>query len=99
MSVQEEAESGVQDQEPRKARSLRIKVVDNAKDGRPAVNIKVPIGVVRWGMKMAQAYSPEVKNANLDWDGITAMIDEGARGKIVDVEDEAQNKTVEIWVE
>ena len=99
MTIQAAA-SGVQDKEPeRKARSLRVKVVDNAKDGRPAVNIKVPIGLVKWGLKMAQAVSPEMKAANFDWDAISATIDEGAVGKIVDVEDEAQHKTVEVWVE
>jgi hypothetical protein len=36
-------------QEPAKAaRFLRAKVVDHTKEGRPAVNIKVPIGVVKW---------------------------------------------------
>jgi len=100
MTVQEEAKMGVQDQEPeKKAKSLRVRVVDNATDGRPAVNIKLPIGVVKWGMKMAQTFSPEMKDAKLDWDSIAAMIQEGAEGKIVDVEDEAQHKTVEVWVE
>jgi hypothetical protein len=100
MTVQEEAKTEVQDQEPeKKAKSLRVRVVDNAKDGRPAVNIKLPIGVVKWGMKMAQTFSPEMKDAKLDWDSITAMIEAGAEGKIVDVEDEGQNKTVEVWVE
>jgi hypothetical protein len=50
-------------------------------------------------MKMAQAFSPEMKDANLDWDGITAMIQEGEQGKLVEVEDEADHKTVEVWVE
>lgn len=100
MVTQEEAKSGVQDQAPeKKAKYLRVKVVDNTKDGRPAVNINLPIGVVKWGMKMAQTFSPEMKDANLDWDSITAMIQEGARGKIVAVEDEAEHKTVEVWVE
>jgi hypothetical protein len=100
MTVQEETKTEVQDQEPeKKAKSLRVRVVDNAKDGRPAVNIKLPVGVVKWGMKMAQSFSPEMKDAKLDWDSITAMIQEGAEGKIVDVEDEAQHKTVEVWVE
>lgn len=99
MTIQEVAGTG-REQEPKKAaRSLRVKVVDNSKEGRPAVNIKVPIGLVKWGMKMAQAFSPEMKDANLDWDSINAMIDEGASGKIVDVEDEAEHKTVEVWVE
>lgn len=98
MVTQEEAKSGVQDQGlEKKAASLRVKVVDNTKDGSPAVNIKLPIGVVKWGMKMVQAFSPQVKAANLDWDSITAMIQKGARGKIADVE--AEHKTVEVWVE
>jgi hypothetical protein len=92
--------SGPQDQEPeKKPKSLRVRVVDHSKDGRPAVNIRVPIGVVKFGMQMAQAFSPEVKKANLDWDSINAMIQEGELGKIVDVEDEAQQKTIEVWVE
>jgi hypothetical protein len=50
-------------------------------------------------MKMAQAFSPEMKDANLDWERITAMIQEGEQGKIVEVEDEVDHKTVEVWVE
>lgn len=44
---------------------LRVRVVE---DGHPTVNVKVPIGVAKWGMKMAQAFSPEMKDANLDWE-------------------------------
>ena len=43
-------------QAPKAARFLRVRVVDHAKEGSPAVNITVPIGVVK-GMKMAQAFS------------------------------------------
>ena len=89
--------SGAQDRVPEKpAKLLRVRVVE---DGHPTVNVKVPIGVAKWGMKMAQAFSPDMKNANLDWDSITAMIQEGERGKLVEVEDEVDHKTVEVWVE
>lgn len=82
------------------ANHLRIKVVDTARDGHPVVNIRLPISVVRWGMKMAQTFSPELKNApDLDWDSIAAMAQEGEVGKLVEVEDDANHKTVEIWVE
>ena len=81
------------------AKYLRVKVVDHTKEGRPAVNIKVPIGVVKWGMKMAQAFSPQMRDVNLDWDSIDAMVREGETGKIVEVEDEAQHKTIEVWLE
>src|SRR5215211_4691906 len=57
--------SGAQDREPeKKAKFLRVRVVE---DGHPAVNIKVPIGVAKWGMKMAQAFSPEMKDTT--WTG------------------------------
>ena len=35
-------------QAPKAARFLRVRVVDHAKEGSPAVNITVPIGVVKW---------------------------------------------------
>jgi hypothetical protein len=100
MSPEDRANAAVQDEKPQtKAKSFRITMVDKTKDGRPAVNIRLPIGVVKWGMKMAQAFSPQMKEANLDWDSISAMIQEGAEGKLVDVDDEAEQKHVEIWVE
>lgn len=89
--------SAAQDREPEKqAKSLVVRVVE---DGHPAVNVKIPIGLAKWGMKMAQAHSPEMKDANLDWESITAFIQEGEQGKIVEVEDEVHHKTVEVWVE
>jgi hypothetical protein len=90
-------DGGAQDRKPeKKAKLLRVRVLE---DGHPTVNVKVPIGVAKWGMKMAQAFSPEMKDANLDWDSITAIIQEGEQGKIVEVEDEIDHKTVEVWVE
>jgi hypothetical protein len=89
--------SGTQDREPKKqAKLLRVRVVEA---GHPTVNVKVPIGVAKWGMKMARAFSPEMKDADLDWDSITALIQEGEQGKIVEVEDEVNHKTVEVWME
>jgi hypothetical protein len=75
---------------------LRVRVVE---DGHQAVNVKVPIGVAKWGMKMAQAFAAEMRDADLDWDSINAIIQEGEQGKIVEVEDEVDHKTVEVWVE
>jgi hypothetical protein len=100
MTVRQSNKAEIEDPAPvTKAKSLRVRVLDNAKDGRPAVNVNVPIGMVRWGMNMARTFSPETKDLDLDWDAISAMIDEGARGQIVHVEDEEHNKTIEVWVE
>jgi hypothetical protein len=91
--------SAAQDREPKKKAKAKLLVVRVVEDGRPTVNIKVPIGLAKGGMKMAQAYSPEMKDADLDWESIIAMIQEGEGGKIVEVEDEVEHKTVEVWVQ
>jgi hypothetical protein len=103
MTIQDGGREGgaeMQGQDPEKAaKYLRVKVVDHTKEGRPAVNIKVPVGVVKWGMKMAQAFSPQMRDVHLDWNSIDAMVQEGETGKIVEVEDEAEHKTIEVWLE
>ncbi|HYL06989.1 MAG TPA: hypothetical protein VEU76_00460 [Candidatus Udaeobacter sp.] len=86
-------------QAPEKTKFIKIKVVDHAKADKPAVNVRMPVGVVKWAMKMAQGFSPEMKGVDIDWASIEAMIESGEIGKLVEVEDEAQHKTVEIWVE
>ncbi|HEY3084054.1 MAG TPA: hypothetical protein VGK28_01220 [Candidatus Dormibacteraeota bacterium] len=82
-----------------KPKTLRVRVVDKAKDGEPVVNIKMPVRVVKFGLKMAKAFAPQMKDVDLDWDAIDDMIEEGALGKIVDVDDEIEHKTVEVWLE
>jgi len=91
MAVQEE-------QAKPKSKTLHVRVIDRSKQGQPAVNVRVPIGVVKFGLKMAKAYAPQMKD-DLDWYSIAALIDEGQMGKLVEVDDEAENKTVEVWVE
>ena len=86
-------------QAPETSKHLRIRVVDNAKEGHPAVNVKLPIAVVKWGMKMGQAFSPQMKEANVDWETVAKLIEQGEVGKIVEVEDEVEHRTVEVWVE
>src|SRR5579871_6278311 len=100
MATQEAATSGYHGEEPQTtARYIRVTVVDHTKEGRPAVNVRVPIGVAKWGMTMAQTFSPDLKKVNLDWDTVNAMIQDGMRGEIVHVEDEADHKTIDVWVE
>jgi len=82
-----------------KARVLRIRVVDNSKDGHPIVNVRMPLRLVKWGMKMGKAFSPQLKDVDIDWDEITTMLESTDLGKIVEVEDEVEHKNVEVWVE
>jgi len=80
-------------------RYLHVKVVESEDGGHAPVNVRMPIGIVKWGMKMGQAFSPQMKEANLDWESIAAMIDSGAVGEIVHVEDEERHRTVDVWVD
>jgi hypothetical protein len=80
-----------------KPKTLLVKVVDKSRAGEPAVNVRMPLGIVKFGMKMAKAYVPS--STDVDWDAISAAIEAGELGKIVDVDDEAENKTVEVWIE
>jgi hypothetical protein len=48
---------------------------------------------------MAQAFSPQMRDVDLDWDSIDAMVQEGETEKLVEVEDEAEHKTIEVWLE
>ena len=82
-----------------KARTLRIRVVDKAKEGAPVVDVRMPIGVVKFGLKMAKAFAPQMKDVDLDWNVISELIEEGATGKLDDVDDEVEHKKVEVWVE
>lgn len=88
-----------QEETQARAKYLRVKVIDDTKEGHPVVNVRVPIGLVKFGFKMAKAFSPEMKDANVDWNEIAALIDEGAMGELVHVEDEAERKTIDVYVE
>jgi hypothetical protein len=78
-------------------RTLRVTVID--RDGHASVNVRMPIRVVKLGMKLARRFSPEVRDSNLDWDAITEMVEAGDRGELVHVEDAEEHTTVEVWVE
>jgi len=91
--------NGESDSLDERAGWLRIRVVDEAKADHPAVNIKLPVGVAKVGLQMAKALSAQAKGVDVDWDSVASMLAEGEVGKIVEVEDEAQHKTVEVWVE
>ena len=82
-----------------KPRYLHVKVVDQLKEDHAAVNVRVPIGLVRWGMKVAQTFSPEMKSANIDWESLASAIEEGERGEIAHVENETEHKIIDVWTE
>lgn len=86
--------------EGRTAKWLKIRVVE-AEEGTK-VNVNVPIALIDFAFKIAKAsdsdFDVKLGNLNVDIDDIIKMIQEGAEGKIVDIESDDGTK-VEIVVE
>jgi hypothetical protein len=78
---------------------LKIRVYDPEDDDK--VNITLPISLLNVGMKIANKFSPEIKEAGLSDDDLKEIfeaIKNGAEGKLVDIDGENGEK-VEIIVE
>ena len=78
------------------ARWFRVRVTDVA-TGRTKVNVNLPLSLVKAGLKMGARFAPDMEE--LDWDELALAIQEGAAGKIVEVEDEEDGERVEVYVE
>lgn len=78
------------------ARWFRVRVTD-LKSGRSKVNVNIPMGLVNMGLKLGARFAPGIEGFNAD--RVIEMIREGARGKLVDVEDDEGSERVEIFVE
>jgi hypothetical protein len=79
-----------------RGRWLRIRVFNMA-TGKPKVNVNIPMGLVNMGLRLGAQFAPEV--ADFDMEELMAAIDEGAQGKILEVEDSEDGERVEIWLE
>jgi len=79
-----------------KGRWLRIRVTNLATQA-PKVNVNLPLGLVSAGLRIGQRYAPELHG--IDWDNLLDEIQQGANGKLVEVEDQDDNERVEIFVD
>ena len=83
-----------------KVKWLRVKV--KSQGDKTKANINIPVSLVDVGLKIGMGFVPELKNSGLnemDIQEILQAIKNGAEGKIVEVEDEENNTTVEVYVE
>ena len=78
------------------ARWFRVRVTD-VETGRVKVNVNLPLSLVNVATKMGARFSPEMQD--FDWDGLMVAINEGASGKLIEVEDDAGGERVEVFVE
>ena len=79
-----------------RSRWLRVRVINMA-TGKPKVNVNLPLGLVGVGLKLGAQFAPEL--AEFDIEELMTSIDEGAQGKIIEVEDEEDGERVEVFIE
>jgi hypothetical protein len=79
-----------------KARWLRVRVTDRS-SGKLKVNVNIPVGLVDVGLKMGARFAPEMNG--MDLSAIQTAIKGGMQGRIIEVDDEADNERVEVFVE
>jgi hypothetical protein len=77
-------------------RWFHVRITDS-KSGKTKVNVNIPMSLVNVGLKMGAKFAPEMEG--MDMDMIKNAIQEGAQGKIVDVDDEQEGEHVEIFIE
>jgi hypothetical protein len=89
-------EAGAEPARAGRARWFRVRVTD-LETGRTKVNVNLPLSLIKVGMRMGAHFAPEVED--LDWDDLVAAIQEGAAGKLVEVEDMEDGEKVEVYVD
>jgi hypothetical protein len=80
----------------RGARWFRVRVTD-METGRTKVNVNLPLSLVKVGLRMGAHFAPEVEE--LDWNELMTAIQDGANGKLVEVEDMEDGEKVEVYVD
>jgi hypothetical protein len=82
--------------EPLEAGMMRVRVTDS-RSGRLKASINIPMSLINVGLRMGARFAPDLDG--LDFQEVVQAIKRGARGKIVEVEDETDGERVEIFVE
>ena len=77
-------------------RWFRVKIHDIQND-KQQVNVRLPVSLIRVGMKMGARFSPEVEK--LDVDELIQLVNSGEIGQLVDVYDEEDGKHIEVYIE
>lgn len=80
----------------RQPRWLRVQVV-NKQTGKNKVTVNVPFGMVKFGLGIARAFSPEMQGIELD--DINEIFNQAEPGLLVDVQDDESNEHVRVFFE
>lgn len=77
-------------------RFLRVRVTDG-RTGKVKANINIPMSLLHVAVRIGARFAPDLEG--LDFTEVMSAIEQGARGKIIDVTDEEDRERVEIFAE
>lgn len=77
-------------------RWFRVRVTDIV-TGKPRVNIRMPVSVVKSGLKMGAHFSPNIEGVDIH--SLAEIIESGEVGQVVDVFDDEDGEHVEVFIE
>ena len=72
-------------------------LIKDISTGQTKTSVSIPLGLVRWGLKLGARYSSEVEG--VDMDELAEIIASGTVGQIIDVMDMEDGEHVQIFVE
>jgi len=98
-----EGEATISDEKPR---WFRVRVTDMV-TGRVKVTVTLAFALVRWGLNVGAQYIPERQDFNMqgfamhdfNLKELADILEQGYKGKLVDVQDEEDGEHVEIFVD
>jgi hypothetical protein len=77
-------------------RWFHVKITDAAND-KTRVNVRLPVSLIKVGMKMGAKFSPEVEK--IDMDQLAEFISTGEIGQLVDIYDDEDGDHIEVFIE
>jgi len=96
ISSQDRSKSPLPTSNRLQGRWLRVRVT-NTITGSPKVNVNLPLGLIGVGLRLGANFAPEL--ADFDINELMTAIEEGAQGKIIEVQDEQDGELVEVFIE
>ncbi len=71
--------------------------VRNLETGKNKVNVNIPIGMLKFGMKIGKKFTSELDDLN--WEDVNGMMSGMHTGMLVEVQDEESNEHVQVYLE
>ena len=91
-------ESAIEPTARRKAKRSMFRVrVRNMQTGENKVSVNIPVGIVKFGLKLGRRFSPDLES--LDLDELSGLMSDMETGMLVEVQNDESNEHVQVFIE